>query len=208
MNDKLSALAVLSFLIILAAAYPWETSLADSSDAGTDNGTNKTYYWQGTQLNNLSRLGSSSDFEEEQRRTREGKDSEQYLSSIREQMAHQAHMDAQKKASLTFQGHLLANPIEVAYLSPGVRVTLHTDALFDENSTTMKMGAVDTIERLHTLLETQGQQPLQLVIADTLDDFPQSQRVDAERSLVVLSMLEMSDKDADRENLTPEILTR
>lgn len=208
MNDKLSALAVLSFLIILAAAYPWETSLADSSDAGTDNGTNKTYYWQGTQLNNLSRLGSSSDFEEEQRRTREGKDSEQYLSSIREQMAHQAHMDAQKKASLTFQGHLLANPIEVAYLSPGVRVTLHADALFDENSASMKMGAVDTLQRLRTVLETQGQEPLHLVIADTVDDMPEANDVDAERSLAVLSMLAMSKEDAVQENLTPEVLTR
>jgi hypothetical protein len=196
------------FLFIFGAVGPLRTCHADPSDDDDENGTKKNYYWQGTQLNNLSRLGSSSDFEEEQRRANAGKDGEQYLSTIREQMAHQAQRDAQKKATLAFDGQLSANAIEVAYLSPGVRVTLHAEALFDENSSSMKLGAMDTLERLNTVLGSVGQQPLQLVIADKMDDMPESKDLDAERSRVVLSMLEMSQKDTDRENLTPEILTR
>ena len=72
----------------------------------------------------------------------------------------------------------------------------------------MKLGAADTIARLSTVLKSVGQQPLQLIIADRMDEIPQARDLDAERSLVVLSMLEMSDKDTDRENLTPEVLTR
>jgi len=72
----------------------------------------------------------------------------------------------------------------------------------------MKLGAVDTIERLRTVLDTVGQKPLQLVIADRMDEMPGSSDLDAERSLVLLSMLVMSEKDVDHEKLTPEVLTR
>jgi len=207
MNTQRRLWAAVFVLFVLGLAYPLLTCRADSSDDDDNNGVKKSYYWQGTQLNNLSRLGST-DFEQEQRHANEGKDGEQYLATIREQMAHQAKMDAQKKSALTFDGQLQANAIEVTYLSPGVRVTLHADALFDENSSTMKLGAVDTIARLSTILGSVGQQPLQLVIADRMDEIPQARDLDAERSLVVLSMLEMSNKDTDRENLTPEVLTR
>jgi flagellar motor protein MotB len=208
MNNKLPLLGAAFLFFILGAARPLPICLADSSDDYDENGVKKTYYWQGTQLNNLSRLGSTSDFEEEQRRAGEGKDTEEYLAKIRAQMAHQSQIDAQKKATLTYQGQLPDNPIDVTYLSPGVRVTLHAEALFDENSATMKMGAIDTLARLRTVLETEQQQPLQLVIADKMDDIPEARNLDAERSLVVLSMLAMTEKDAAQENLTPEILTR
>jgi flagellar motor protein MotB len=208
MKPKLSFFAASILFFILAAGHPLRLGAADSSDGYDENGVKKTYYWQGNQINNMSRLGSSSDFEEEQRRAGTGKEAEEYLAKIRGQMAHQAQTDAQKKASLTYQGQLPGNPIEVTYLSPGVRVTLHADALFDENSASMKMGAVDTLERLRTVLKTEGQQPLEFVIADTMDDMPQAGDLDAERSLAVLSMLAMAKEDAGQENLTPEILTR
>jgi len=209
MNVKLFPFAAVFFFSILGTASRLRLCAADSSADYDENGVKKTYYWQGNQLNNLSsRLGSSGDFEEEKRRAGVNKDSEEYLAKIRGQMSHQAGVDAQKKAALTYQGQLPGNPIEVTYLSPGVRVTLHADALFDENSASMKMGAVDTLQRLRTVLETQGQEPLHLVIADTVDDMPEANDVDAERSLAVLSMLAMSKEDAVQENLTPEVLTR
>jgi flagellar motor protein MotB len=208
MNPKHPDLAALFVLVILGASFPFQTGLADSSDGSGDDGTTKTYYWQGHQLNNLGRLGSSADFEEEQRHAREGKESDQYLATIRERLAHQAAKDAQQKNALTFEGELSNNPVEVTYLSPGMRVTLHAEALFDENSATMKIGAMDTLDRLHALLETESQKPLQFVIADRLDDIPDAKSLDAERSLVVLSMLEMPKKGADQEDLTPEVLTR
>ncbi len=208
MNNKLSTLAALFFLFTLGAARPWRTCRADSSDDYDENGVKKSYYWQGNQLNNLDRLGNNADFEEDQRRTREGKDADQYLASLRNQMAHQSQKNAQEKSSLMFQGQLPGNVIELTALSPGVRVTLHADALFDENSATMKVGAVETLERLHALLENEAQKPLQFVIADTMDDIPEAKSLDAERSLVVLSMLQLPGKNADQENLTPEVLTR
>jgi hypothetical protein len=206
MRDKHSLLSAL-FFFVLVVLHPLKTCRADSSD-GSDDGTKKTYYWQGNQLNNLDRLGNNADFEEEQRRTREGKDADQYLASVREQMTRKAQKDAQEKNALTFQGQLPGDPIELTALSPGLRVTLHTDALFDENSATMKVGGMDTLERLHALLQNESQKPLQFVIADTMDDIPEASNLDAERSLVVLSMLQMPDKKSDQENLTPEVLTR
>src|ERR1035437_1896821 len=124
MNNKRSLLAALFYLFILGAARPWQTCLAAPSDGYDANGTKKTFYWEGSQLNNLSRLGGAPDFEEDQRRSREGKESDQYLASIREKLAHQARVDAQEKNALTFEGRLLGSPIELTYLSPGVRVTL------------------------------------------------------------------------------------
>jgi flagellar motor protein MotB len=206
MKDKHSILAVL-FFFILVVLHPLQTSRADPSD-GSDDGTKKTYYWQGNQLNNLDRLGNNADFEEEQRRTREGKDADQYLTSLREQMTRKAQGDAQERTALTFQGQLKGDPIELTALSPGLRVTLHADALFDENSATMKVGGIDTLERLHALLQNESQKPLQFVIADTIDDFPAANNLDAERSLVVLSMLQMPTQKDNQEDLSPEVLTR
>ena len=206
MKDKHSILAALSFFI-LVVLHPLQTCRADSSD-GSDDGTKKTYYWQGNQLNNLDRLGNNADFEEEQRRTREGKDADQYLTSLREQMTRKAQGDAQERTALTFQGQLKGDPIELTALSPGLRVTLHADALFDENSATMKVGGIDTLERLHALLQNESQKPLQFVIADTIDDFPAANNLDAERSLVVLSMLQMPTQKDNQEDLSPEVLTR
>jgi hypothetical protein len=208
MNSRGSCSVVAITALLVGLACPWRFCRADDSDEYDENGVKKSFYWQGTQLNNLSRLGNSSDFEEEQRRANGGKSADQYLSTIREQLAHQAQTDAQKKSTLTFDGQLAANAIEVTYLSPGVRVTLHVEALFDENSSTMKLGAVDTLERLQTVLGTVAQKPLEFVIADRMDEIPEARDLDAERSLVILSMLVMSDKDTDRENLTPEVLTR
>jgi hypothetical protein len=206
MNAKTPLLMASFFVFCLA--QPWRAGLADSSDGYDETGTKKTYYWQGSQINNLSRLGSSADFEDEQRRARGGKDEDQYLASIREQMARQAKKNAQEKTSLIYQGELAGSPIELTYLSPGLRVTLHADALFDENSATMKFGAVDTLARLQTVLDKETQRPLLFVISDAMDDIPQARSLDAERSLFVLSALAMAEKDSGQENLTPETLAR
>jgi len=208
MNRKPLTLLGLVFLFALNVSFPWHSALADDSDGYDENGNKKSYYWQGAQLNNLGRLGNPGDFEEVQRRAHEGKDPDQYLSTIREQMAHKAKLDAQNKAALTFQGQLPANPIELTYLSPGLRVTLHANALFDENSATIKAGAVDILEHLNQVLETEQQKPLQFVISDAVEEDPDAANLDAERSLVVLSMLAFAAKDTNQENLNPETLTR
>src|SRR5690349_9081755 len=115
MNNKLPLLAAFFIVFILGASHPWQNCLADSSD--DDEGTQKTYYWQGNQLNNLGRLANPADFEEEQRRTREGKDADQYLASVRNQMAHQAQKNAEEKTALAFQGQMPGDPIELTALS-------------------------------------------------------------------------------------------
>jgi hypothetical protein len=208
MTHKLSPWVPFLCVFAISVAHPWRICRADSSDEYDENGVKKSYYWQGSQLNNLERLGGNSDFEAEQHRAHEGKDADQYLASIRNQLARQARKNAQEKTALTFQGQLPGDPIELTALSPGLRVILHADALFDENSATMKIGVVDTLQRLYALLETTAQKPLQFVIADILDDVPEARDLDAERSLVILTMLQMPAKNADQENLTPEVLIR
>jgi hypothetical protein len=207
MSVRPSCRLVLILAIAIVAAWFLPTCRADSSDEYDENGVKKSYYWQGNQLNNLSRLGNTSDFEQEQRQAQGGKSSDQYLSTIRAQMAHQGQANAQQKSALSFDGQLSSNAIEVTYLSPGMRVTLHEEALFDENSATMKLGAIDTLDRLSTLLGSTGKGPLQLVLADQTDDIPESRDLDAQRSLAVLTRLAMAQQD-NHEDLTPEILTR
>lgn len=195
----------ISFLLAMMIARP---CLADSSDNGSDDGTDKTYYWQGNTINNLNRLTQGSpDFEEIQRRAKASGDADQYLSSIRAQMAHQAVSDADNKKLLTLKGELPGNPLEVAYDPSGVAATLHADMLFSENSTAIKTGAIDVLDRLRALLQqSTDQRPVHLIISDRLDDAPQVSQVDAERVLMLVGLLEFPERSANEENLSPEPL--
>ena len=183
---------------------------ADSSDNSTDDGTTKkVYYWQGNQINNLKRLTQGSpNFEEEQRKAGMGESKDQYLASIREQMAHQAAADAKTRNLLVYQGQLSGNPLEVSYAPGEVQVTLHTEMLFHENSTSLRIGAMDILDRLRLLLASETQKPVHLLISDRLDDGSEAPDLDADRTLMIAGLLEFPETDASQqENLSPEPLT-
>jgi len=194
-----------TFLVAMMIVRPCRGA---SSDNSSDDGSDKTYYWQGNTINNLNRLTQGSpDFEQDQQHGRLHDNANQYLTGIRQQMAHQAAADADKKRLLTLQGVLPGDPLEVTYDPSGVQVTLHEDMLFSENSTAVKIGAVDVLDRLRGLLRSSDQRPVHLIISDRLDDTPQSSQVDAERTLMVVGLLEFPGKGANAENLAPEPLT-
>jgi hypothetical protein len=198
------------FCALVLAWYPITImpSAASGASGDKDSETTETYYWQGNQLNNLNRLGGSPDFEQEQRHLKEGKEADSYLATIREQMQRQAAADAKNGNTLVFQGLSADSPIELTYTPSGIRLTLHMEALFDENSSAVKIGAVDTLVRVRNLLLNQGDKPIQLVLYDKIEDVPDVNALDAERSLYVVSLLDFPSKSAGQENLTPEPLSQ
>src|SRR5579871_908342 len=130
------------FLLPMVAVLPCH---ADPSD--NDDGTTTKYYWQGSQLNNLSRLGNPDpNFEETQRKAQLDKTQDSYLATIRAQISHQTSADASKKALLMQQGMLPTDPVEVVYTPTGIDVTLHADMLFSDNTASVKTGAADILE--------------------------------------------------------------
>lgn len=190
-------------LFLIGVSY----CFGDSSNDGTADGTTKTYYWQGAQLDNLSRLaGSSPDFEQEQRRTQLGQTKDEYLATIREQMARQTKSNDQNKAVINLNGEISQEALQITYGATGIHATLHAQLLFDENSASLKTGAVDVVDRLRRLLQAKDQSTVELTISDVLDDAPGTKDVDAERSLLIFGLLEFPEKGAHQENLSPEEL--
>ena len=190
-----AAIALVFMLMVAAAHLPRAWGASDSSDEYNQDGTKKTFYWQGTQLNNLSRLGGNSNFEEEQRQANEGKDADAYLTSIREKMARQAQAATQEKSTLVYQGVLPGNPIELTHLvsrparDAACRRPLRRECRDDEDGRDRhrSRGCRRSSRR-------KASSPLQLVIADTLDDFSDAKNVDAERLLAVLTLLQIPDR--------------
>ncbi|HVO33287.1 MAG TPA: hypothetical protein VMU17_05170, partial [Elusimicrobiota bacterium] len=92
---------------LLLAAFLWAAPAAIAAADDSDSNTETEYYWKDRQLNNLGRLSTASpDFEKLQRKTRLGGDPDEYLSSIRKQMAHQAEQNSKERATLEYSGQL------------------------------------------------------------------------------------------------------
>src|SRR5262249_25864099 len=149
----------------------------------------KVYYWQGNKLDNMSRLSNASpDFEQTIKRSQTGTNTEEYLTKIRQDMAHRAAADAQTKQALVLSGQLPENPIETSETPTGLTVTLHLNVLYDENSASLKVGAIDSLDRLLRILQDGHSRLVHFTIMDRLDDSPQAADIDAERALMVLGL--------------------
>src|SRR6478672_11487327 len=103
--------------------------VAEEKSTPTDQ-TDNNYYWQGTQLYNLGRLGEAFDsFEKAIQKKQNSNEAEAYLLQIRQEI--------------------------VTYLSKGyIKVVVQAKYLFDENTAALKAGAMDVINRLSDILTT------------------------------------------------------
>jgi flagellar motor protein MotB len=166
------------------AAAPKDTSAApDQSD--------NDYYWKGTQLYNLGRLGEAFDsFEKAKERHQNAKEAEAYLLQIRQEIVTNAKKKADERATLNYGVNSPDSALNVTYVEKGyVRVTLQAKYLFDENTAFLKTGSVEVLDHLCDLLQNKEANRVELIMNDELDPTPQAKNVDAERTLLVFSYL-------------------
>src|SRR5690349_17706841 len=92
---------------------------ADTSKSAADQ-TDNNYYWQGTQLYNLGRLGEAFDsFEKAIQRKQNSKEAEAYLLQIRQEIVTNAKKRAEERATLNYNGSSPDSAMNVQYVQKG-----------------------------------------------------------------------------------------
>jgi|GEM_PF-2340989 outer membrane protein OmpA-like peptidoglycan-associated protein len=194
MKKLIAAFTLASFFIIQPAwsdpADPAVPGAPQSAPANADQADNN-YYWQGTQLYNLGRLGEAfENFEKAVQKKQNEKESEAYLLQIRQEIVANAKKKSEEKATLNYGGNSPQGALNVTYVQKDfTRITLQADYLFDENSTSMKAGAVDVLNRLADMLDIKEGNHIELNVVDNLDAAPEAKDLDAERALAIFSYL-------------------
>jgi outer membrane protein OmpA-like peptidoglycan-associated protein len=168
-------------------APPAPTGGSDAQQAQTDN----NFYWQGTQLYNLGRLGEAFDsFEKAIQRKQNTKEAEAYLLQIRQEIVTNAKKRAEERATLNYGGNSPDSALNVQYVQKGyIKVTLQAKYLFDENSASLKTASVDVLNRLAEMLQAKEGNRVELVMVNELDTTPQAKDIDAERALMVFGYI-------------------
>ncbi len=176
------------FLNLSLAAYAADGSQDSAKPADQ---TDNNYYWQGTQLYNLGRLGEAFDsFEKAIQRRQNTKEAEAYLLQIRQEIVTNAKKRAEERATLNYGGSSPDSALNVQYIQKGyIKVTLQAKFLFDENTASLKTASLDVLNRLADLIQSKEGNRVELVMLDDLEVTPKSKDVDAERSLLVFGYL-------------------
>jgi outer membrane protein OmpA-like peptidoglycan-associated protein len=153
--------------------------------------TDSNFYWQGTQLYNLGRLGEAFDsFEKAIQRKQNTKEAEAYLLQIRQEIVTNAKKRAEERATLNYSGNSPDSALNVTYVQKGyIKVTLQAKYLFDENSASLKTASLDVLNRLAELVQTKEGNRVELIMVDELDNTPLAKEIDSERSLLVFAYL-------------------
>ena len=137
-----------------------------AADAKTDSAdqTDNNYYWQGTQLYNLGRLGEAFEsFEKAIQRKQNSKEAEAYLLQIRQEIVNSAKKRSDEKNSLNYGGNTPDTALNVSYVQKGfIRVMVQSKYLFDENAASLKPGAMDVISRLAEVLQAKEGQRVEV----------------------------------------------
>jgi outer membrane protein OmpA-like peptidoglycan-associated protein len=183
---------LLGYMSIANAADAAPAAAADpSAGKAGDQQTDNNYYWQGTQLYNLGRLGEAFDsFEKAIQRKQNSKEAEAYLLQIRQEIVGNARKRAEEKTSLNYNGNSPDSALNVTYVQKGyVKVTLQTKFLFDENTSSLKTASVDVLNHLADLIQSKEGNRVELIMVDDLDDSPSAKDIDAERALLVFAYL-------------------
>ncbi len=188
------ARALLAFLF-----FPFSFSnlaLADSSSQKENDPSsldNKKFYWQNTKLYNQGRLSEPYEgFENTVQGKQNTKESEAYLTRIRQDMVKSVRDKEKERQGLNYQGDSAANPLQVTYLEKGhIRVTLLTQYLFDENTAALNASSMDVLNRLAALLDSKAGSQIELTMSDQLENNTRAKELDAERALVVFSLLNL-----------------
>jgi outer membrane protein OmpA-like peptidoglycan-associated protein len=187
MNSKriLTCLAVLGLGVFLSNGVRADEK-SDSADQ-TDN----NYYWQGTQLYNLGRLGEAFEsFEKAIQRKQNAKEAEAYLLQIRQEIVNNAKKRSEEKNSLNYGGNTPDTALNVSYVEKGyIRVTVQAKYLFDENTASLRAGAMDVINRLVDVLQSKEGQRVEVTLINDMDNIVNVQDIDAERALLVFSLV-------------------
>ena len=183
-------------LVSPAAGVLWAE---DAKDAGAGTGntpstadqTDNNYYWQGTQLYNLGRLGEAFEsFEKAIQRKQNSKEAEAYLLQIRQEIVTNAKKRAEERSTLNYGGSSPDSALNVAYLEKGhIKVTIQAKYLFDENTASLKTASMDVINRVADLLQSKEGNRIDLTMIDELDTTTNAKDIDAERTLVVFALL-------------------
>jgi hypothetical protein len=175
-------------ILVLGGLLAVAPALAAESEDHTDSKT----YWEGNTINNLGRLGQPFEgFEVQgQKRRPDGKSPDEYLQTIRKQMANQAAA-GKTEAILNYKPGDIAHALTTTHKDNGtVVLTLQVASLFDENASGLKSGAIDVLDHLAQILSsTSGGPPRELVLVDGVDPTPQAESLDAERCQFVLAYL-------------------
>jgi outer membrane protein OmpA-like peptidoglycan-associated protein len=172
---------------ILWMLSPW--ALAEEKTSATDQ-SDSNYYWQGTQLYNLGRLGEAFEsFEKAIQRKQNSKEAEAYLLQIRQEIVTNAKKRSNERA-LEYGGSSPDTALNIAYVEKGfIRVTVLAKFLFDENTTSLKTGAMEVINKLANVMQNKEGQRVQVTLVNELDHIVNASDVDAERALLVFSLL-------------------
>ncbi len=172
---------------------------AADDKAGSADQTDNNYYWQGTQLYNLGRLGEAFEsFEKAIQRKQNTKEAEAYLLQIRQEIVNNAKKRSEEKNALHYGGNSPDTALNVSYVEKGyVRVTIQAKFLFDENTACLKSGGMDVINRLTEVLQAKEGQRVEVTLINELDNVVNVRDIDAERTLLVFSLVNFK-------RLTPE----
>ncbi len=178
-------------LFLLNSASVRAEEVAATGTGKSAEQTDNNYYWQGTQLYNLGRLGEAFDsFEKAIQRKQNSKEAEAYLLQIRQEIVTNAKKRAEERATLNYVSNTPDSALNVQYVQKGyVRVTLQAKYLFDENTASLKIASVDVLNRLADLIQSKEGNRVELTLVDELDVTPLSKDIDAERSLLVFAYL-------------------
>jgi len=171
----------------------------DKSASGSADQTDNNYYWQGTQLYNLGRLGEAFEsFEKAIQRKQNTKEAEAYLLQIRQEIVNNAKKRSEEKNALNYGGNTPDTALNISYVEKGyVRVTVQSKYLFDENTASLKTGGMDVINRLSEVLQAKEGQRVEVILINELDDLVNVRDVDAERTLLVFSLVNFKRSTAD-----------
>src|SRR5580704_8419127 len=91
-----------------------------SGDAASADQTDSNYYWQGTQLYNLGRLGEAFEsFEKAIQRKQNSKEAEAYLLQIRQEIVNNAKKRSEERATLNYGGNSPDSALNVSYIQKG-----------------------------------------------------------------------------------------
>jgi flagellar motor protein MotB len=190
--------ALLCSLFAVLLALPLAGFAADDKSGSADQ-TDNNYYWQGTQLYNLGRLGEAFEsFEKAIQRKQNTKEAEAYLLQIRQEIVNNAKKRSEEKNALNYGGNSPDTALNVSYVEKGyIRVTIQAKFLFDENTACLKAGGMDVINRLADVLQAKEGQRVEVTLINELDNVINVRDIDAERTLLVFSLVNFK-------RLTPE----
>src|SRR5258708_7918546 len=191
MNLLLRSLIIFS-LLSPASRILWAEGTKDAANtpASADQ-TDNNYYWQGTQLYNLGRLGEAFEsFEKAIQRKQNSKEAEAYLLQIRQEIVTNAKKRAEERSTLNYGGSSPDSALNVQYIQKGyIKVTLQAKFLFDENTASLKTASLDVLNKLADLIQSKEGNRVELVMFDDLEVTPKYKDAGAERSLLVFGYL-------------------